>query len=255
MFENIGRQVVTQFTVLGSITELAFRFFRSIFSTYNFWKRVLFQLYALGIKSLPITIITSSFIGMAFTLQIVREFEKFGANYMLGGIVGLAVWRELGPLLTGVAVSARIGAAIASELGTMRVTEQIDALKALSQDPVKYLVVPRIVSVMIMMPLLVGVADVVGFMSGFAVGVPLGNLNPNAYFSSAEQMLGPFDIIGGLIKALIFGFIIGLISCFQGLQAKAGAKGVGESTTRAVVYSLISIFVMNYFLSYVLFQS
>ena len=253
MFNRLGSFVVSYFINLGGITQLAFRFFRSMFSPYKLYNKVINQVYLLGIQSLPITIITSVFIGMAFTLQIVLEFEKFGANFLLGGIVGLAIWRELAPLLTGVAVSARIGAAIASELGTMRVTEQIDALKTLSQDPVKYLVVPRILAVMIMMPLLVGVADGGGFMSGFFVGVPMANINPNAYFSSAINMLEPFDIIGGLIKALVFGFLIGVIGCYQGLNTKAGAKGVGISTTHAVVKTIISIFVVNYFLSYLLF--
>ena len=255
MLAQTGRTVLNQFHGLGRISLLAIRFFKSIFFTHKLFQKVIHYIYTLGIKSLPITVTTSAFIGMAFTLQIVREFEKFGANYMLGGIVGLAMWRELAPLLTGVAVSARIGAAIASELGSMKVTEQIDALKALSQDPVKYLVVPRILSVMFMMPLLVGVADVVGFLSGFLVGVPLANINPNAYFSYAIIMLGPFDIIGGLIKALIFGFLIGIIGCYQGLQTKAGAKGVGNSTTTAVVKTIIAIFIMNFFLSYILFPA
>ena len=253
MFRRIGQFVVSYFIDLGNVTHLGLRFVRSMFSPYRLYHKVIHQVYMLGIQSLPITIITSVFIGMAFTLQIVREFEKFGANFLLGGIIGLAIWRELAPLLTGVAVSARIGAAIASELGTMKVTEQVDALKPLSQDPVKYLVVPRILAVMIMMPLLVGVADGVGFMSGFFVGVPMANINPNAYFSSAINMLEPFDIIGGLIKALVFGFLIGVIGCYQGLNTKAGAKGVGISTTHAVVKTIISIFVVNYFLSYLLF--
>ena len=254
MLSKTGRFVINQFYEVGKCSLLALRFFKSIFFTHKLIRKVIHYIYLLGIKSLPITVITASFVGMAFTLQIVREFEKFGANYMLGGIVGLAVWRELAPLLTGVAVSARIGSAISSEIGSMKVTEQIDALKTLSQDPVKYLVVPRILSVMIMMPLLVGVADLVGFLSGFIVGVPLANINPNAYFSYATIMLGPFDIIGGLIKALVFGFFIGLLSCYQGLQTKAGAKGVGDSTTKAVVISIISIFILNFFLSYILFQ-
>lgn len=170
MFHQTGSFVVGKFKSLGECTFLSVQFIKGIFTTYKLFNKVISYIYSLGIKSLPITVITSIFIGLAFTLQIVREFEKFGANYMLGGIVGLAIWRELAPLLTGVAVSARIGSAIASELGSMKVTEQVDALKTLSQDPVKYLVVPRILSVMIMMPLLVGIADAVGFLSGFVVG-------------------------------------------------------------------------------------
>lgn len=253
MIYRIGKYVLTYIHDVGGIAQLSIRFFKSIFSTHKLFSKVIHYTYSLGVKSLPITIITSMFIGLVFSLQIVREFQKFGANYMIGGIVGLAIWRELAPLLTGVAVSARIGSAIASELGSMKVTEQIDALKTLSQDPVKYLVVPRILSVMGMMPLLVGVADAVGFISGFFVAVPLAHLNPHAYFSSAIMMLQPFDIIGGLIKAVFFGFLIGIISCYYGLNTSSGARGVGQATTQAVVQTLISIFIMNYFLSYVLY--
>jgi len=253
MIQRFGNAVVRALSQLGEMTQLAFRFFGSIFSTFKLIQKLSDQIFLLGIKSLPASVITAAFIGMAFTLQIVREFEKFGANYMVGGIVGLAIWRELGPLLTGVVVSARIGAAISSELASMKVTEQIDALKTLSQDPIKYLVVPRILSTVIMMPILVGIADVVGFLSGLFVASTIANINVHAYFHSASLMLSSFDIIGGLIKAVIFGFLIGLISCYRGLNTKGGAKGVGDSTTIAVVHSLMSIFVVNYFLSLVLF--
>ena len=254
MLNYAGQYIINSFYKLGGISQLTKRFLSSIVFTYKLKDKLIEQIYTLGIKSLPITLITSIFIGLAFTLQIVREFEKFGANYMIGGIVGLAIWRELGPLLTGVAVSARIGAAISAELGTMKVTEQVDALKALSQDPIRYLVVPRVLAVMFIMPLLVALADAAGFLSGFIVAVPMAKLNPYAYFKSASIMLNPFDITGGLIKALIFGFLIGIISCYEGLKAKSGAKGVGQSTTKAVVLNLISIFIVNYFLSFILFK-
>ncbi|RAP29886.1 ABC transporter permease [Candidatus Marinamargulisbacteria bacterium SCGC AG-343-D04] len=253
MLNNFGIKVTHFLDTLGGITRLSKRFFENIFSTYHLLPKCVDQIYSLGIKSLLITIITSSFIGLAFTLQIVREFQKFGANYMIGGIVGLAMWRELAPLLTGVAISARIGAAITSEIGSMKVTEQIDALKALSQDPIKYLVVPRVLAVTFMMPLLVALADAVGFLSGYLIAIPIGNINPYAYFKSATIMLSHFDIIGGLIKAIVFGFLIGLISCYKGLNAKSGAKGVGKATTQAVVTNLICIFISNYFLSFILF--
>jgi phospholipid/cholesterol/gamma-HCH transport system permease protein len=253
MLQRLGTTVLLVLSDLGELTLLAYRFFVSIFSTFKLTQKLSDQVYALGLKSLPATVITASFIGMAFSLQIVREFEKFGANSMVGGIVGLAIWRELGPLLTGVVVSGRIGAAISSELASMKVTEQVDALKTLSQDPVKYLVVPRILSTMIMMPILVGIADLVGFLSGLFIASTIAQINMHAYFHSASLMLSSFDIIGGLIKAVIFGFCIGLISCYRGLKAKGGAKGVGEATTVAVVHSLITIFVINYFLSLVLY--
>ena len=254
MFHSFGVSIILIFQELGQITVLGLKYFKYLFFSYKFFSRFVDQVYELGIKSLNATIMTSICIGLVFTLQIVREFSRFGANYMIGGIVGLAIWRELGPLLTGVVVSARIGSAIASELGSMKVTEQIDALRAMSQNPIKYLVVPRISAVIAIMPLLVGLADFLGFASGFFVSTVVANINPNAYFNSAIIMLEPFDIVGGLLKAIIFGFLIGLISCYHGLNTKSGSKGVGQSTTKAVVQTIISIFIVNYFLSFMLYQ-
>ena len=136
----------------------------------------------------------------------------------------------------------------------MKVTEQIDALRAMSQNPIKYLVVPRISAVIVIMPLLVGLADFLGFASGFFVTTVIAKINPNAYFNSAIIMLEPFDIVGGLIKALIFGFVIGLIIVY-GLNTQSGSKGVGKSTTKAVVQTIICIFILNYFLSFTLYKS
>jgi phospholipid/cholesterol/gamma-HCH transport system permease protein len=255
MFHSLGYSILFQFNELGQITILGLKYFKYVFFTFKFFQRFIEQVYELGIKSLSATVITSIFIGLVFSLQIVREFSRFGANYMIGGIVGLAIWRELGPLLTGVVVSARIGSAISSELGSMKVTEQIDALRAMSQNPIKYLVVPRITAILFIMPLLVGLADFLGFVSGFFVATAIANINPNAYFNSAIIMLEPFDIVGGLIKAVVFGFLIGLISCFHGLNTKSGSKGVGKSTTKAVVQTIVCIFVVNYFLSYILYQN
>lgn len=253
MIQRIGSVCITGLTTLGECIWMLGRLTRALFGSYRLTTRVITQLYLLGVKSLPITLITSVTIGLVFTFQIVQEFTRFGANYMIGGIVGLAFWRELAPLLISVAVSARSGAFIAAEIGTMRVTEQIDALKTLSADPLKILVLPRIIASMIMMPLLVGLADLVTFLSGFFVVITMGHVNPYSYFKSATLMLMPFDIVGGLIKALVFGFFMGFISCYQGLKAKAGAKGVGESTTRAVVMSLVFIFVLNYGLTLLLY--
>lgn len=203
----------------------------------------------LGIKSIPIMAITSIFVGMSFGLQIVNEFLKFGASDMIGGVVGLAFWRELGPMMTGVVFAGRVGAAISAEIGSMKVTEQIEALEAMSQDPVEFLVLPRVIACTFIMPLLVGVSDILGFFSGFGVAVASGRVNPFSYINSAENMLVVGDITGGLFKALLFGIIISLISCHFGLNAKAGARGVGEITTKAVVLSLISVFILNYIIS------
>lgn len=155
--------------------------------------------------------------------------------------------------MTGVVVAGRVGAAIAAELATMKVTEQVEALEALGHDPIQYLVVPRLVAVMMMMPLLVGLADCIGFLSGYVIAVGIGRINPFWYFESANTMLTLFDIMGGLLKGSFFGVLIVLVSAHLGLRTNSGAKGVGEMTTRAVVISLVLIFVLNYVLSSVMF--
>ena len=254
MFEVAGNWLLKSFDNLGQLTLMTGDTLKKSFHTPHLFRRTVEQMYELGIKSLPITIITSSFVGMAFTLQVTKEFLDLGAGEMIGGIVGIAIWRELAPMLTGVVLSGRVGAAIASELGTMKVTEQIDALKTLSQDPIKYLVIPRVIATTLMMPLLVGIADIVGFFSGLLVAYNTGRINPWAYFESAETMLTMHDITGGLIKALIFGFVISILSCYTGMKAQSGAKGVGDNTTKAVVISLVLVFILNYFLSVALYS-
>lgn len=253
MIEAIGYTITKSLSEMGRVTFLAGSVLKKMFYTRHLYRKTIDQMMLLGIKSIPMTTVTAIFVGMAFTVQVTNEFIKFGAGEMIGGIVGLAIWRELSPLLTGVVVSGRVGAAISAELGTMKVTEQVDALEALSQDPIDYLVVPRVIACTLMMPLLVGFSDIVGFLSGFVVAVTTGHVNPYAYFNSAQNMLTVNDITGGLIKAAVFGFIISILSSYQGLKTKGGAKGVGENTTFAVVISLMAIFVTNYFLSVLLY--
>lgn len=248
MFRYLGSTIVLFLTHLGQMTILAGQICRHIFFRPHMRQSV-DQMYRLGVKSVPIATVTALFIGFAFALQVVQEFLKFGAGKMIGGIVALAMWRELAPLLTAVVVAGRVGAAIAAELGTMKVTEQVEALEAMGQDPVRYLVAPRVAACTLLLPLLVGWADVVGFLGGFVIALGSGRINPYMYFESAQSMLQLNDIFGGLMKGAFFGFCVALISAYMGLSAKAGAKGVGEVTTRAVVVSLIVIFVLNYFLS------
>jgi phospholipid/cholesterol/gamma-HCH transport system permease protein len=245
----VGRKIIGFFEELGFITQFIVRTLFVMVTQPIHWRQTLEQMRQLGTNSFWITVITAMFVGMAFALQVVTEFLKFGAGKMIGGVVGIAFWRELGPLMTGVVVAGRVGAAVAAELGTMKVTEQVEALESMSQDPIRYLVVPRMIAVTTMMPLLVGIADVVGFFGGYLIATTVGRINPYLYFDSASNMLRVADIMGGLVKAVFFGFLISLISSYMGLRTKAGAKGVGEMTTRAVVISLVVIFVVNYFLS------
>lgn len=249
----LGRWVLRFFAQLGDFVLDSLKVLRLSLTTPIRFKHVIEHAYSLGAQSVGITLITAGFVGMAFALQVVREFLKFGAGKMIGGVVGIAIWRELGPLMTGVVVAGRVGAAIAAELATMKVTEQVEALEALGHDPIQYLVVPRLVAVMMMMPLLVGLADCIGFLSGYVIAVGIGRINPFWYFESANTMLTLFDIMGGLLKGSFFGILIVLVSAHLGLRTNSGAKGVGEMTTRAVVISLVLIFVLNYVLSSVMF--
>ena len=246
---SLGQRVLNFLTAWGEVTILTGTVLKRCVTRRGYFNRTITQMISLGIKSLPITLLTSTFVGMSFSVQIVKEFLRFGAGEMIGGIVGLAMWRELAPMMTAVVVAGRVGAAISAEIGTMKVTEQIEALEAMSQDPIDFLVIPRVLACTLMMPLLVGMADIVGFLGGFIVAISSNRVNPYAYFDAAQKMLYPLDIYGGLFKAVLFGLAISLISCYVGLNAKAGAKGVGEVTTKAVVFSLIAIFILNYFLS------
>ncbi len=239
--------------ILGEIAFLTLQVINSAVRLRFHYRNTIDQIIRIGIDSLPIAITTAIFVGMVFATQIVKEFTAFGASSMIGGVMGIALWRELIPLLTAVVIAGRIGAAISAEIGTMKVTEQIEALEAMSQEPVSFLVTPRVIAAMLTLPLLVGFGDVVGFFSGFAIAITH-NVNPASYFDSADSMLRTFDITGGIIKSLVFGFCIGIIGCYMGLSTTSGAKGVGEYTTKAVVYSLITIFIVNYLLSVAIFQ-
>jgi len=253
MLTKFGNSVTGFLTQLGELTQLAGQIISALAKrTYHF-KNVIDQMTRVGVESVPATLLTALSVGMVFAVHVSMEFSRYGAAKVVGGIVGLAVWRELAPLLTGVVVAGRVGAAIAAEIGTMKVTEQIDAMKTMAVSPISYLVVPRFLALMLMLPILVVFADIVGFGGGFMVSVIYAKVNPVGFISSAYQMLDSWDILGGLIKSLVFGIVIALVACYKGLTTPKGAKGVGNATTNSVVISLMSIFVLNYFLSLVIF--
>jgi len=253
MFQLIGKTILNSLSEIGDVTILGIDSAKRLPTTLNLKRRFIDQMYFLGIKSIPMSSITAVFVSMAFTLQITNEFIKFGAGESVGGIVAIATWRELAPLLTAVVFCGRVGAAISAELASMKVTEQVDALEAMSQNPIKFLVIPRVLASIVSLPLLVGLADIIGFLSGYIVAHASGHINAYSYFDSARSLSTISDITGGLIKATVFGFIISLISCYYGLKANEGAKDVGLMTTGSVVSSLISVFILNYFLSALLF--
>ncbi len=212
------------------------------------------QMLEIGVRSIPVVLITAVFTGMVFALQTFTGFKRFGAEALVGTVVALSMTRELGPVLTGLIVAGRAGAAMAAELGTMRVTEQIDALETLATNPVKYLVVPRFVAGLLMLPALSIVANITGIVGGYVVTVGLFRASSVVYWNRTWDYLEASDIYNGLIKAAFFGGSIALISCYKGFYASGGAEGVGKATTGAVVLSSMTILISDYFLSAWLFK-
>ncbi|MGA1623949.1 MAG: MlaE family lipid ABC transporter permease subunit [Synechocystis sp.] len=212
------------------------------------------QMNSVGPESISIAGVTAAFVGMVYTIQIAREFIEYGATTTIGGVVALSLSRELAPVLTAVVIAGRVGSAFAAEIGTMRVTEQLDALYMLRTDPIDYLVVPRVIACALMLPLLTALALFVGMVGGLLVSSSMYGVNPGIFLNSVQAFTELWDVFSALIKSVIFGVIIAIIGCNWGLTTTGGAKGVGESTTTAVVTSLLTIFISNFFLSWLMFQ-
>ncbi len=217
-------------------------------------RHMIAQMSHLGVDSLLIVSLTLLFTGMVMTLQIAHEFIRFGAQSTIGGVITIAIGRELGPVLVGVVCAGRVGAAITAEISTMKVTEQIDALRVMATNPVGYLVVPRMLACMTMIPLLTVFGDVVGVVGGWLIAVKYSGISSFLYWNSIDMFASLYDITGGLVKAAVFGVVIAVLGCYYGLHAPDGAEGVGRAATRSVVASIIVIFMLNVFLSLVLYQ-
>jgi phospholipid/cholesterol/gamma-HCH transport system permease protein len=208
---------------------------------------------SVGTDSLPIAVVTLIFAGMVLGLHTAREMVRFGGGSFVGGMVAVSVARELGPTLTGIVVAARVGSAMAAELGSMKITEQVDALRALAVSPIQYLVAPRLLACAVMLPVLTVFADFAGAGGAYVVAVAAG-VTPSEYLRSARLFLDFTDFYGGLSKTVVFGAIIAIVGCQQGLATKGGASGVGHSTTRSVVISIMLIYIANYLLSALIFR-
>ncbi|MBE9476327.1 MAG: ABC transporter permease [Proteobacteria bacterium] len=242
MCESIGQLVI--FTVIA-----VSHVFRPPFYLNAFGR----QLMTIGFYSLPVVGLTALFTGGALALQIYSGGSRFSAEAVVPSIVAIAMVRELGPVLGGLMVAGRVSTSIAAELGTMRVTEQIDALTTLSTNPMKYLVAPRLAAATITMPILVFIGDTIGIMGGFMVGTGRLGFNQSTYLHNTWDFLEYDDIISGLVKAAVFGFIIALIGCYSGYHSGRGAQGVGNATKSAVVTASVLIFASNYLLTEMFF--
>ena len=211
------------------------------------------QMEFIGVNSLLVVVITGLFTGMVLALQSSYGFRKFGAETSVGAVVALSMTRELGPVLTSLMVTGRAGSAMTAELATMRVTEQIDALRVMALNPIQYLVAPRMIASFIMLPVLTCISNFVGIVGGYIVGVKLLGINEGSFLSRIEKVLEFQDISNGLIKAAVFGVIMSVICCFKGFYTQGGAAGVGRATTEAVVASSVSILVADYVLTSLMF--
>ena len=211
------------------------------------------QMVRVGVDSVPVVFLTTMFTGMVMALQMYNGFHRVHAENFVGSAVALAMLRELSPVLVGLMVTGRVGSSMAAEIGTMRVTEQLDALKALATDPVQYLFVPRVVAGVVMLPLLVVLGNALGIAGGYLVAVKLLGANPVIYQDNTFQFVGLNDLWSGLIKAAVFGLILTLTGCVRGYYTAGGAEGVGRSTTEAVVSASLAILLTDFFLTKLLF--
>ena len=251
---TLGKPLVVFISRLGALTSfIAQTLYNCV--TPPFYLRLLGrQMIDIGFYSLPVVALTTIFAGMVIALQTYSGFSSYGAESAVASVVLISVTRELAPVFSGLMVAGRSGAAMAAEIGTMRVTEQIDALVTLSTNPFKYLVTPRVLAAVMVLPLLVLIGDIIGIFGGFVIAVYKLGFNPANYINSTINGLESLDIVTGVVKACVFGFIIAVMGCYNGYKSKGGAQGVGEATTNAVVSASILILVFNYIITELFFS-
>ncbi|MBC8139031.1 MAG: ABC transporter permease [Fibrella sp.] len=263
VFEEVGQfsfQVVfgtiaSILSYLGEVVTLFGETVRSLFQRGVHMGDLFRQMAIIGVESLPISLLTIGFSGAVLALYSVNTLKTYGAAGLVGGIVALSIVRETGPILTGVAIAARAGSAITAEIGSMKVSEQIDALRSMAITPVEYLVKPRLIAALIMLPLVTVFADIAGVLGGAIVAASKG-VSWTEYLSSIQQLMEAdgSDITKGLLKTVVFGAIIALVGCREGLETEGGASGVGQSTTRSVVIAIVLIFISDFLLTFLLFN-
>jgi phospholipid/cholesterol/gamma-HCH transport system permease protein len=252
-FRTVGASTISLMESIGTIVLFAMRGLSPLFARPYYIKQIWRQIVEIGFYSLPVIGLTAIFTGAVLALQSYSGFSRFSAESSIPTVVVLSITRELGPVLAGLMVAGRIGASFAAEIGTMRVTEQIDALTTLSTNPFHYLIFPRLIAGILMLPCLVLVADIIGVMGGYLVSVHKLGFNAGPYLHNTLQFLELRDVVSGLAKAAAFGFIITLMGCYHGYHSKGGAQGVGAATTSAVVSSSILILLFNYIITELFF--
>jgi len=253
VFAAVGRVFLVFLSETGRLFLFTWSAVTSIIRPPIYWYLIFQQMMRIGYFSLPVVGLTAFFTGGVLALQIYTGASRYGAESFVPVVVLVGITRELGPVIAGLMVAGRVAAAIAAEIGTMRVTEQIDALTTLATNPIKYLVVPRLVAAVISMPILVAIADCIGVFGGYVASTKSLGFNGVTYLNNTMDGLAFSDVSSGLIKAAAFGFIIALMGCYSGFHSKGGAQGVGAATTNAVVSASILILAANYLLTNLLF--
>ncbi|MFV2092057.1 MAG: MlaE family ABC transporter permease [Hyphomicrobiales bacterium] len=251
----IGRLVLAAFQETGRAMLFLYNTVVQGLSPPYYPRMILSQMMKIGYNSLPVVGLTAFFTGGVLALQIYIGGSRFNAETIVASIVAIGITRELGPVIAGLMVAGRVSAAIAAEIGTMRVTEQIDALVTLSTNPFRYLVLPRVLAAIVTLPILVLIADTIGVYGGYVVATESLNFNAQAYLKSTSEILGFDDVFSGLVKAAVFGAIIAFMGCYHGFHSRCGAQGVGAATTAAVVSASILILSANYALTSLIFTS
>lgn len=246
---NLGQKVIDYSDYIGGMAILAQKTFVSIFRGGIKLGLVVEQAYQLGVRSLPLTNLVGIFTGMVLALQFVVGLRRFGLELYTGQVVGIAIVRELGPVLTALMVAARAGSGIAAELGSMTVTEQVLAIEAMGANPIVKLVIPRVLVTTLVTPILTLMADILGILGGMVVSVIESGVSTSFYLDQVKRTVEIEDVISGIGKTFFFGFLIGIIACYQGLKTSRGTEGVGNSTTLSVVICSVAVFVSDYFLT------
>ena len=252
-FIKIGEDTLATIQNLGELYTLTTRTIAAPFKRMPRWKIIIEQMYSIGNNSLPVVLLTGLFTGMVLAAQSYSQFRTLGIETLVGAIVCPSMAKELGPVLTGLMLAGRVGAAMAAELGTMKVTEQIDALESLATDPYGFLIFPRLLACLLLTPILVVFADFIGILGGFVLTVHVFGVPAFYYLLHSKEYLDAWGLISGALKGVVFGGIICLLSCHKGFTSREGAEGVGRATTEAVVISSIMILIANFFLTLVMY--
>lgn len=254
ILQPIGRAFLSALVTIGRLTLFTLRALLHCVRPPYYWRLLLRQMVDIGYYSLPVVGMTAIFTGMVLALQSFTGFSRFSAESAIPNVVVVSITRELGPVLASLMVAGRIGAAMAAEIGTMRVTDQIDALSTLSTNPMRYLVAPRLLAGVTMVPILVLVADIVGVFGGYLLSTYKLGFNPSTYLHNTFDFLKTDDVVSGLVKAAVFGFLVALMGCYHGFNSKGGAQGVGTATTNAVVSASILILISDYIVTELFFS-